>query len=288
MPTASPVQHRHSPPGVINARTCCTDPVIDTGDPAPARVGSVVRIRRYPVKSLLGETLNSVRVDDRGLAGDRLWAVRGVDGKLGSGKSTRRFRQMEGLLGLTAVYAEDTPTVRFPDGRVIRADEPEIHRALSLYVGEPVTLARENQISHFDEGPLHLLTTASLRYLEARLGDSVDERRFRANVLVDTPESAGPVEDTWIGRTLTIGNEVIVRITRQMTRCVMVNNAQDDLPRDSRLLKTISEVQDMTFGVLAHIERPGAIQIGDPCHAVRSHGQTIKDPASSRRDGPLT
>jgi hypothetical protein len=42
----------------------------------------IVEVRRYPVKSLLGEVIPVAEVDERGLAGDRLWAVRDPDGKL--------------------------------------------------------------------------------------------------------------------------------------------------------------------------------------------------------------
>ena len=54
-------------------------------------VGTVESIWRYPVKSLGGERLTSVDVEARGLAGDRRWAVRDAEGKVGSGKTTRRF-----------------------------------------------------------------------------------------------------------------------------------------------------------------------------------------------------
>ena len=49
---------------------------------------TLIALRRYPVKSLAGESLDSVVVDARGLVADRAWAVRDPDGKLGSGKST--------------------------------------------------------------------------------------------------------------------------------------------------------------------------------------------------------
>jgi uncharacterized protein YcbX len=60
----------------------------------------VLEIRRYPIKSLLGEQPPAAEVDQRGLTGDRLWAVRDTEGKLGSGKNTRRFRRMPGLFAL--------------------------------------------------------------------------------------------------------------------------------------------------------------------------------------------
>ena len=66
----------------------------------------LLEIRRYPIKSLLGERLVTVDVGDRGLAGDRLWAIRDGDGKLGSGKNTRRFRRMLSLFELRGHFAE--------------------------------------------------------------------------------------------------------------------------------------------------------------------------------------
>jgi uncharacterized protein YcbX len=39
------------------------------------RVGPVVALSRYPVKSLRGEHLETLRVETRGVAGDRLFAL---------------------------------------------------------------------------------------------------------------------------------------------------------------------------------------------------------------------
>ena len=49
---------------------------------------TVAELWRYPVKSLLGEQLPEVEVDERGVIGDRLYAVTDRDGKLGSGKTS--------------------------------------------------------------------------------------------------------------------------------------------------------------------------------------------------------
>ena len=57
----------------------------------------LARLWRYPVKSMLGESRDSLELNSRGVAGDRLHAVRDSEGKLGSGKDTRRFRHIEGL-----------------------------------------------------------------------------------------------------------------------------------------------------------------------------------------------
>ena len=50
-----------------------TDP--SPSSPGQVQVGSVAALWRYPVKSMMGEELNSSQVTDRGLAGDRQFAV---------------------------------------------------------------------------------------------------------------------------------------------------------------------------------------------------------------------
>lgn len=222
----------------------------------------VASLRRYPVKSLVGESLEVADVVERGLRGDRLWAVVDEDGKLGSGKSSRRFRTMEGLLDLVSSYDGEVPVVTFPDGRSLRADDPAVHEALSEHVGRPVTLAREGELSHFDDGPVHLVTTASLRAVEQRLGEPVDPRRFRPNLLVDTGDLAGMVEDTWLGRRVAVGG-VVLEVTDRMPRCVMVNLPQIGLGA-TRVLDVVGELNDAHLGVLATVVTPGRVRVGDP------------------------
>src|SRR5215212_4657879 len=80
-------------------------------------LGRVAALARYPVKSLAGEALAEATVESHGLAGDRTWAVYTEDGGIGSGKTTRRFRRVDGLLGLAGRSAGGAPVVTTPDGR---------------------------------------------------------------------------------------------------------------------------------------------------------------------------
>ena len=70
-------------------------------------IGRVSALWRYPVKSMLGETTTYLDIDRRGVVADRQFAIRNANGKFGSGKSTRRFRRIDGLLGFTATYDGD-------------------------------------------------------------------------------------------------------------------------------------------------------------------------------------
>lgn len=221
----------------------------------------VTALHRYPVKSLVGERLEVADVVERGLRGDRLWAVRDEDGKLGSGKSSRRFRRMDGLLGLAASYDGDVPVVSFPDGRTLRGDDPAVHEALSHHVGRQVTLSREAEVSHFDDGPVHLVTTSSLRAVEQRLGEPVDARRFRPNLVVDTGNLEGMVEDAWVGSRLRVG-EVVLEVVAQMPRCVMVDLPQVGMGA-TRVLDVVGHLNDANLGVIATVVTPGRVRVGD-------------------------
>ena len=163
--------------------------------------------------------------------GDRLWAVYDPDGRFGSGKTTSRFRRMPGLLELRAAYHGDVPVISFPDGTSLRGDDPEVHAALSAHVGRPVSLRPEGAVPHADEGPIHLVTTASLR--ASANGTPVDARRARANLVLDL---AGEDERTWVGRTLRVGDAVL-EVTRTPKHCL---------------------------GVYADVRRAGAVTVGDP------------------------
>lgn len=225
--------------------------------------GTVRELWRYPVKSMRGERCERLWLDQRGVLGDRLYAVRDEAGKFGSGKTTRRFRRIDGLLRFRAVYESEVPLLTFPDGTTLRGDDPAIHAALSAFLGMPVTLSREAEISHFDAGPLHLLTTASLRTLGQSLSEAaLDGRRFRPNLLIEN-EACGFPEDAWQGQDLAVGNDVRVRVVGRAERCLMVGLAQDDVPADGRILRAVVRANVACLGVYAVALTPGAIHIGD-------------------------
>ena len=219
--------------------------------------GHVVALWRYPVKSMLGEECTAVELETRGVAGDRLFALRDREGRLGSGKNSRRFRDIEGLFGFRA-RGVGRVEVTFPDGRGMRAEDPAIHEALSAALGMPVRLAREDDVPHFDSDPIHLVTTGSLEWLRGRLPQSrIDARRFRPNIVV-----AGTGELEWIGRTLRIGKAVL-RVTSPTERCRMTTLEQADLPADPKVLRAIAQEARQQFGVYAEVIAPGRVAVGD-------------------------
>jgi len=226
-------------------------------------IGTIAGLWRYPVKSMLGERRESLLLERRGGVGDRLYAVRDEAGKFGSGKTTRRFLLMDGLYRFHARYDGDTPVITFPDGAMLRGDDSAIDARLSDVLGISVQLSREANISHFDDGPIHLVTTASLRALGALLAqDETDARRFRPNIVIET-DGEGFQEDSWEGRDLLLGDVVRLRVAKQTERCVMVNFAWDELREEPRALRALAQEHDACMGVYADVLAPGTLCQGD-------------------------
>ncbi|HVE66345.1 MAG TPA: MOSC N-terminal beta barrel domain-containing protein [Thermoanaerobaculia bacterium] len=235
--------------------------------------GSVRAIWRYPVKSMLGEELDSSEVGERGLTGDRAWALVSDDGKIVSAKNPRKWGTLFGYraaLVETPRSAHDLPAVRItlPDGRVVRTDDAAVNRLLSDALGHETTLtnvapdapvleelwldgspdgravtderfARGSPGSFFDFGDVHLVTTSTLEKLTELAPESrFDPRRFRPNLLVATDSPAGFVENAWIGGIVAVGDEVRLAITDPCGRCVMTTLPQEDLPADAAVLRT--------------------------------------------------
>ncbi|WP_329564939.1 MOSC domain-containing protein [Kitasatospora sp. NBC_01266] len=227
-------------------------------------VGVVERLWRYPVKSTAGERLTQVPVDDRGLAGDRLYAVRDGEGKLGSGKNTRRFRRMDGLLRLGSRLGNllDGPELLDPLGRAV-ADPVAFLRA--YLQRDDVTLAREDTVSHFDQLPVSLLTTATLDWVrEAVPTVLVDERRFRPNILLRTPPGTRPfVEDDWFGREGELKSGARLAFIRSSERCVMATAAQPGLPHAPEILRVLARAHANRLDALATVSGPGLLRVGD-------------------------
>jgi uncharacterized protein YcbX len=209
---------------------------------------------------MLGEELPQLELVDRGVQDDRLWSVRTTAGKIGSGKNSRRFAAVMGLLDLRASTHDGGVRVQLPDGRCLEAEDADTAGELSRFLGRPVTLARETDVMHFDDGPVSLIGTASVAALSGVVGADVDITRFRPNVVLAT--AAPYAEDSWVGREVSLGSAVL-RVTMTSPRCVMVNMATADLPEQPGNLVALGRLHDACLGVIAEVVQPGVVSLGD-------------------------
>lgn len=263
-------------------------------------LGSVVSLWRYPVKSMMGEELNATNINQRGLLGDRAYAlVDKSNGKIASAKNPRKWPT---LFDFRAAFVqppgsgEQIPPVRItlPNGTMLNSDQEDLNKVLSSASGREVTLEttppeipsleeywpdmegltyRETITDEaiavgtfFDAAVIHLLTTSTIdRLRELYPQGRVEVRRFRPNIVVrpGTDEKRF-VEDDWIGKTLAIGDEVRMSVTRPCSRCVMTTLAQGDLPEDRGILRIAAQHNQANVGVYCSVLQGGTVHRGDP------------------------
>jgi uncharacterized protein len=122
--------------------------------------GTVVSLWRYPVKSMLGEELNSSYVTERGLVGDRAYAL--IDQETGKVASAKNPRKWGKLFDFRAAFIEDPPPpqevyenilppvrITFPDGTHIFSSNQhndDIDHTLSSVLGREVRLMRATDL----------------------------------------------------------------------------------------------------------------------------------------------
>jgi uncharacterized protein len=254
-------------------------------------VGSVVGLWRYPVKSMQGEQIDSAAITERGVLGDRAYAL--MDRATGYIVSAKHPRKWSAVLACRAVFAEppqlDAPLppvwITLPDGAVVSSAQANIDQILSRTLGRDVTLLTEAPVSpmreanrspidgsaseemilqeamglaapagtFFDHAALHVLTTATLSRLQALYSSGCFAvSRFRPNIVVaPVGDEQGFVENTWLGRPLTIGADVHLHLIDPCPRCAVTTLAQGDLPRDMGILRTVNQHNAAASATLA-------------------------------------
>ncbi len=117
----------------------------------------------------------------------------------------------------------------------------------------------------FDLGILHLLTTATLdQFRSLNPSARFETRRFRPNLVVQPADGhSGFVENDWIGKTILIGDDVRLEITGPCPRCVMTTLPQGDLPKDTSVLRTVAQHNEVNVGVYASVGHGGMVRRGD-------------------------
>ena len=254
-------------------------------------LGSVVSLWRYPVKSMMGEELDSSEVTQRGLLGDRVFAlVDSADGKVVSAKNPRKWPN---VFDFHAKAQTRLVQITLPNGEVVSSVSEDVNQVLSKAIGREVTLQSAKPESadieeywpdmpglperdtvvefslldgtFFDGATVHLLTTATLDHLrELYPQGRFETRRFRPNIVVELASGEkGFAEDAWVGHTVGIGAEVRLNVFKKCGRCIMTALAQGDLPKDPGILRTAAEHNNVKVGVYAHVARGGTIHRGD-------------------------
>jgi hypothetical protein len=222
---------------------------------------------RYPVQSLRGEALHEIDVTATGILGDRGYGI--ADPTTGSvvGSSRPGWDALitwsaRYLAPVTANAALPPVEISFPDGETMRSDNPDADNLLSARLGKPVRLVVNDGSQakkRYDLAPCHFLTTATLKRLQEIYPEGTfDPARFRPNLLLDCGDTVGFIEQDWHGRRLT-GDGVALTVTDDCVRCAQTVRAQGDLPKDPRILHTVTQHNRTLVGGYAAVAKAGRL-----------------------------
>lgn len=259
-------------------------------------VGRIASVHRYPVKSMAGEALESATLEAGGIVGDRRCALVDVaTGRVASAKNPRLYAPLLDCAARTRL--DGAIEIVLPDARTIGA--PDAGSALSALLGrsvavafarpdgikieridpeaaadtdEPVAAVLPLGIALPDRGfadfaPLHCLTTGSLAMVAAGGGTA----RYRPNLVIDSGNGGGFVENAWVGRRLRIG-AVEVEVILPTPRCAVPTLAAPGIaaaPGIPGVLRRLNRLDVPGFGrlaclgVYARIVTAGSFEVGD-------------------------
>lgn len=256
----------------------------------------VARLSIAPVRSLGLEHPSEIELTPLGVAEDRRFYL--ID--------DRDFlvdRVVVGRLVQASAHTDHAGArlrVTLPDGQVVEdevklgdAIETPIHSrtavghlvigpwadALSPLAGRRVRLVRTDRVGGTRKAhPASIVNRGSLSELARQSGvPSVDGRRFR--MLIELDGDLAHEEDAWIDHEIEIG-EVALRVTERVARCAITTQDPDTGKRDLDTLRTILRYRGpmpdpngapkAMLGVLAEVERPGTIRLGDTVRVLTS------------------
>ncbi len=247
---------------------------------------SVARFSIAPVRSLGLQHPDTIDLTEAGVVEDRRFYLTDERNRLVD-------RLVVGPLVQISTETDQAASMLrmvFPDGKIIEDDvavadpvETPIYgrtgvghvvvgpwaEALTEFTGRSIRLIRCDRPAATRAGnPTSIISDGSLRELARHAGvESVDGRRFR--MLIDVEGAEPHEEDTWIGRRIAVG-EAVLRVTKPDARCAITTQDPDTGMRDLDTLRTLiayrglREGKHADFGVLADVDQPGRVRVGDP------------------------
>ena len=237
-------------------------------NPKAAGLGTLVAIRRYPVKSMQAEILDVAELHWTGLHGDRQYAF--VRDANSSAFPWLTGREVPRLVLHQACYSNAADptraTLRIIDsaGAEYSIADPALTKYLAEAAATPVRLLRLGR-GAFDAMPASLITTSTGEAVSQAHGRPVDLARFRSNLVIRADDPAATERD-WIGCSLAFGdgpNPPVLRLDWPIPRCAMVAIDPATAGRDASVLRTVVRSFNTEIGVYCAVQTPGTLRVGD-------------------------
>lgn len=108
-------------------------------------LGSIVSLWRYPVKSMMGEELQTTQINEYGFIGDRAYALLDqTDGKVATAKNPRKWPNLfafQAALETSSGTQSTSVRITLPDGTVLAKEQSDLNQVLSKALNREVALA---------------------------------------------------------------------------------------------------------------------------------------------------
>jgi hypothetical protein len=254
----------------------------------------VISLHIYPIKGMMGLSVNSATALERGFEHDRRYMLIDEYGTFISQRTHPNlvffrpeilgddlivhFKTESKQVPLSASLGNTVNTTIFDN--LVKATEvsEEMNLWFSFLLNQKVRLVKmsahdirykelikgpkEVEVSFADGYPYLITGTGSFDHLNTLLKESIDYNRFRANIIVETTEPH--IEDSW--DEITIGN-VNFHVIKPCARCQVVTVDQSSGLKSKEPLKTLSTYRKkdnkIYFGANAICLKDGRIGIGD-------------------------
>jgi uncharacterized protein YcbX len=254
---------------------------------------SVSEIAYSPVKGLALASHDEVELERTGVRDNRRFHLVGADGRLANGKRAGTLVRIVATCDLDSTAL----ALRFPDGSVIEGEvalgaptetdffgrpasgrlvEGPFSEAISEFVGRDFRLVRSDEpgagSDRGNEGSISLVSTGTLdRLAQEAEQEAIDARRFR--MLFTITGVTEHEEDSWLGRSVAIG-DAVVHIEEVVGRCAVTTQNPDTGVPDLDTLRILARYrpqdsgEPLPIGVWGHVDQPGVVRVGDPVQAL--------------------
>lgn len=240
-------------------------------------------IWKYPIKGLPGQKMGSVSLrPGAGIPGDRRFALRHAKSAFDPASPVwhrkREFAQMvhhETLAKLDTHLDPETGllTIKVRGNTLFvgNIQNDAARRGASFVISRiaadprgPLELVDAGAVSLTDIATpaLSIINLASLREFGARVGMEIDARRFRGNVVFDSP--APWIEFGWVGREIKLGSATL-KVMKTIDRCAATSINPQTAVRDLQLPNALLQIYNhLDCGIYAEVIAPGRMAPGDP------------------------
>lgn len=242
------------------------------------QIGTLKRLRRYPVKSMAGEDLAEARITFAGIVGDRVYAF--VDAENRSDFPWMTARQGHEMILLRPRFLDPPATddgipcadryaaeVTTPEGEKFRVGDSELTHYLEKRFLRSLHF-RFSERNMTDARPVSILGMSTIRALSSETEIDLDPRRFRENFYVDWIDPRPFFEDQLIGRELQIGEIVTLQVVKKDGRCIIITLDPETATSSPQVLQQVSLHHDGCTGVYAAVLREGIVRVDDPIYLI--------------------